>query len=122
MRTLFLCLSIFFFSATSPTNDLVGAWVITTPDENGDAITWEMTLTEDGTYSVDILVDGSVDLHGKYWVDGKQITFQNNEECGCCDDKGLYKFWIENDKLWVDPIEDNCELRKPPHKVYFTKA
>ena len=122
MRILLLLFSISFFSPSQPSDGLVGGWVITTPDENGDPLTWQMTFTEEGTYHVDIMVDGSIDVHGKYWVEGKQITFQNNEECGCCDHKGQYKFWIENDKLWVDPIEDKCELRKPPHKVYFTKA
>ncbi|MBX2874506.1 MAG: hypothetical protein KTR30_20455 [Saprospiraceae bacterium] len=122
MRTLSLLIVFSFFSATYASDGVIGDWLITTPDENGDPMDWQLTLSEDGSYQVDIMVDGSIDVNGKYWIEGKQITFQNAEECGCCDHKGVYKFWVENDKLWVDPIDDKCELRKPPHKVYFTKA
>ena len=122
MRILSLFLVLSFFSATYTSDDVTGDWLITTPDENGDPTEWQLTLSKDGSFQVDILVDGSIDVHGKYWIEGKQITFQHAEECGCCEHKGVYKFWLEKDKLWVDPIEDKCEIRNPGQQVYFTKV
>lgn len=127
MRTLFLCLSIFFFSATPPTNDLVGAWVITTPDENGDPITWEMTFTADGAYFVDVLVDGSVDIHGKYWIDGKQIipskTMRNVDAAmtRACTNSGLKMAnfgWIRL-KTIVNSASHRIRCTLPKLSIYY---
>lgn len=121
MKTLFLLLLATFALDKPAVQELQGSWVITTPCDCPDRkeITWKTTFKADGTYDVDIDVDDSVDITGRYWLEGNTLTVQNDKGCTA---KGIYTFTIEGDKLWMDPIEDGCEGRKPPQKVYFTKA
>jgi len=122
MRTLLLFFSLLCFSVTGLAQNPEGGWVITTPTPDGEQVTWKFILKSDGTYAVDINVDGSIEVTGKYSVDGDTMTVQNDEGCGCCTEKGIYKFGLENDQLWMDPVEDSCPNRKPPQKAFFSKG
>ena len=122
MRTLFFFLAIFCFSTTGLTQNPQGSWIITTPTPDGEQVTWKLTFKSDGAYTVDFDVDGSVEVTGKYSTDGNTITVQNDPECGCCPDKGIYKFGLKDGRLWMDPVEDTCVNRKPPQKVFFSKG
>ncbi|MCB0628514.1 MAG: hypothetical protein R2824_07460 [Saprospiraceae bacterium] len=121
MKTLSLFLLMICFSFTIQAQTLEGNWVITIPCDCSDKgeITWQWQVKADGTYAVDINVDGTVEVTGKYWVDGNKITVQNDEGCT---EKGTYEYTVEADRLWMDPINDPCEDRKPPKKVFFTKG
>lgn len=122
MRTLFIILSMFCFSMTSQAQSPEGSWTITTLLPDGSAVSWELTFKSNGTYTVDLNLNGITDITGKYSVEGSTITVQNDPECGCCKDKGIYKFGIENNKLWMDPVDDPCDDRRPPEKAFFSKA
>jgi hypothetical protein len=122
MRTLFLLISLFFFSTTNYAQSPVGSWVITTPGDRGEPMTWKLTFNSNGTYAVDFDLNGSVEITGKYSIDGTQVSVQNDPECGCCTDKGIYKFGFEDGRLWMNPVDDPCDERRPPQKVFFSKA
>lgn len=121
MKTLSLFAILTLFSLTTQAQIPTGNWVITTPCDcpDKDEFSWQWTVRADGTYAVDINVDGTVEVTGKYWVDGNKVTVQNDEGCT---EKGTYEFTVEADRLWMDPISDPCEDRKPPKKVFFTKG
>lgn len=121
MKILSLFLFMTFSTLAIQAQRPVGNWVITTPCDcpDKDKITWQWKVKADGTFEVDINVDGTVELTGKYWVDGNKITVQNDKNCL---EKGIYEFTVEADRLWMDPINDPCEGRKPPKKVFFTKG
>lgn len=121
MKTLFLVLLGIFNMNNLEEQNPEGSWVITTPCDCPDRkeVSWEMTFNADGTYDVDIDLDDTVDVTGRYWVKGNTMTVQNNSGCT---EKGVYTFTVEADKLWMDPIKDDCTDRKPPQKVFFTRA
>jgi hypothetical protein len=102
------------FSAISFGQSPEGTWLISTPD--GD---WTVNFKADGSFAVDIGVDGAIDLTGKWWSEGTKMTVQN--DAGCTE-KGVYNFGMENGQLWMDPISDACTDRNPTQKVYFKKG
>lgn len=121
MKTLLPLLFMLGFTLNLSAQNPEGNWVITIPCDCPDKkeMSWQWSVKADGTYEVDIDLDGTIEVTGKYWVDGNKITVQN--DAGCTE-KGTYEFTPDGDKLWMDPIEDPCEGRKPPQKVFFTKA
>lgn len=121
MKTLLPILLMFCFTMSLSAQNPEGDWVITTPCDcpDVDKVTWKWSVKADGTFAVDFNVDGTVEMTGKYWVEGNKITVQNDEGCT---EKGTYEFTVEADRLWMDPINDPCEDRKPPKKVFFTKG
>lgn len=109
LLVLFLSLS---FSVISFGQSPVGEWLAS---EAG----WKVNFKSDGTYAVDIGVDGSVDITGKYQTESGTITIQ--DDAGCTE-KGEYKFGLENGQIWLDPISDPCTDRNPQQKVYLKKG
>ena len=109
MKTLSLFLLMICFSFTIQAQTLEGNWVITIPCDCSDKgeITWQWQVKADDTYAVDINVDGTVEVTGKYWVDGNKITVQNDEGCT---EKGTYeqlygfKNFVENDQNGIRKI------------------
>jgi hypothetical protein len=112
MRTLLFFVFMLSFSVIGISQSVVGDWYI---DEAG----WKLTFKSDGTYSVDVGMDGKVDVTGKYSIDGSTITIQDDAGCTA---EGKYKFGVDNSSMWVDPISDGCAERNPQQKVYFRKG
>lgn len=112
MRLLLVLFFSLSFSAISIGQSVVGDWYI---DEAG----WKLSFKSDGTYSVDIGLDGTIDVTGKYTIDGATMTIQDDAGCTA---KGKYKFGVDGSSMWVDPISDGCSERNPQQKVYFRKG
>ncbi len=122
MRTVLFFFFLIGLSMTGLAQSPEGNWVITTSTPEGEEVSWKVNFKSNSTYAVDIDLDGSIEITGKYFIDGSTITVQNDPECGCCNDKGIYKFGLKDGKLWMDPVSDPCELRNPSQKVFFRKA
>lgn len=112
MRYLLVFALMLSFSAISYGQRFVGDWYI---DEAG----WKISFKSDGTYSVDIGVDGKVDVTGKYTTDGDTLTVQDDNGCT---QAGKYKFGVDGSSMWVNPVSDPCTERNPQQKVYFRKG
>ncbi len=120
MKNLALCLLMICFSLNIQAQSPAGTWVVTVPCDcpDQDEMTWKWTVKTDRTYEVDLNVDGTVEMTGRYWVDGNKITVQND---GGCTEKGTYEFTVEGDHLRVNALDDSCEGRNLPKKMTFTK-
>ena len=112
MRSLFVLLFMLSFSVIGFSQSVVGDWYI---DEAG----WKLSFKSDGTYAVDLGVDGTIDITGKYTIDGQTLTIKDDAGCTA---EGKYKFGLESGSMWVDPISDGCSERNPQQKVYFRKG
>lgn len=122
MKNLSLFLFMTFFGFFTQAQTLEGNWLHTMPCDcpDKDEITWQWKVKADGTYEVDINLDGTVEVTGKYWVNGTKFTVQSDE--GNCTEKNTYEFKLEADRLWVNLLSDPCEDRVLPNTMTFTKG
>lgn len=111
MRYFFVLCLWLSFSLPGFAQSPVGEWII---DEAG----WNVTFKSDGTYSVDVGMDGAIDITGTYTTENGVMTIQDDAGCTAL---GKYKFGMQNGQLWVDPISDGCPDRNPQQKVFFRK-
>ncbi len=99
----------------------VGTWTVST--DNGMA---KISFLEDGTYEVDANNDGTIEVYGKYSLEGNQMTVQDTEvsEGNSCsaDDKGVYKITMEDGKMISEKVSDDCADRHPDEPLTWTKA
>jgi hypothetical protein len=94
----------------------VGAWKMSIPDQNGKMTPVKVQISEDGTYAIDFGADGTIDLKGKYTVEGGKITVQDTEGSDCTA-PGVYTLKIEGDTLTMTRISDGCTNRGGPEGV-----
>ncbi len=102
--------------------DLAGSWLMTaeTPDGHWEA---KFTMQDDGSYTIDLENDGSIDVRGKTEFDGNQITVWDmggDRACGP-DKKGVYAYKVEGDMLTLNRVKDDCEGRGGPDGVMRMK-
>ncbi len=99
------------FSAASKRNPLVGIWRRPSNSRSHFGIDYETrTFMPDGKVQADFMGNPEIDVWGYYYVKDSQIEF---EDIGgnACHENGIYKYFIENDTLTFQPIEDTCEGR-----------
>lgn len=94
----------------------VGNWKTAIPDENGNMIPLKVKLSEDGTYTVDFGSDGTIEIKGKYTIDGGKMTIQDADGSECTA-QGVYKFKVEGDTFTMTRISDGCPNRGGPDGV-----
>ncbi len=94
----------------------VGAWKMSIPDQNGKLTPVKVQIAEDGTYAIDFGADGTIDLKGKYTVEGGKITVQDTEGSDCTA-PGVYTLKIEGDTLTMTRLSDGCTSRGGPEGV-----
>lgn len=102
--------------------DVAGNWLMAqeTPDGHWEA---KFTMQDDGSYTVDLGNDGSVDVRGKTEFNGDQITVwdvSGENACGS-DKKGVYTYKIEGDMLTLNRVKDECEGHGGPEGVMRMK-
>lgn len=95
---------------------IAGTWNMTVPGENGEPLTFQAKISEDGTYALDWLADGKIEARGKFEISGDQITVQDTEGEGC-KEKGVYRYKIEGNTLTMTRIDDPCSNRGGPDGV-----
>jgi hypothetical protein len=66
-----------------------------------------------GDYAIDIMMNGEIEIKGKYILDGDQITVWDVSGIYACPSemKGKYKLSSAEDTLTATMIEDACEGR-----------
>ena len=122
VKTLFLGLLFCFpLSLMAQNAALIGDWKSQIPDNTGKLMPIKLTMKNDGTFTVDLGVDGTSDIAGKYTIEGEQITIV--ESVGnCTDKKGIYKIVVTATTFVMNRVSDECENRGGPEgKMAFTK-
>lgn len=94
----------------------VGVWKMSVPDENGKLMPLTVTMSSEGTYAVDFGADGTVDIKGKYTLDGGKMTIQDTEGSDCTE-QGVYTLKVEGDTLTMTRVSDGCTNRGGPEGV-----
>jgi hypothetical protein len=119
--TLLLLLPLLGFSQADL---LVGDWKATMNGPDGKTREVKLTLKADGTASVDFDLNGTLEVEGKYTVEGNQITFQDVSGPYACpaDQKGVYTFDGTESSGSLTVVSDPCEGRKMSnHKIVYTR-
>lgn len=94
----------FHKAAVSP---VVGTWT------NQLGTVW--AIKRDGTFQVDLMHRGNVDVLGNYTIDGDTITLKEvrgPQVPKLCKDDGVYKFIRDGDTLTFTKVSDKCKLRE----------
>ncbi len=109
------------FAATAQT--MVGDWSAKGADENGNPMTFKVSLKADGTYTVDFGADGTVEIEGKYTIAGNQMTIEDTGGPAACNaGKGVYTFELTETTNTLTLVSDPCEGRGGPDgKIMFTR-
>lgn len=100
----------------------VGDWRSSTVDEKGNPATFKVSLKADGTYAVDFEEDGTIDIEGKYSIEGDQMTIEDTGgPAACKDGKGTYKFVTTETTNTLTEVTDPCDRSGPAGKIVFTR-
>lgn len=99
-------------------SDLEGTWAMEWQDDQGNAYTGKVSMAE-GAYTVDLDDDGTVDIYGKYEIDGDEVSIMDEKGEAACEigKKGVYGFSVEGNTLTMTRKEDACEGRGGPEGV-----
>lgn len=92
---------------------IVGKWVGTFPGQDGQLMTFTMTITDDA-YSFDFNGDGAADQSGSYTAsDGNQVTVWDTAGENICpaEKKGVYKYAFDGDTVTFTKVKDDCPGR-----------
>lgn len=105
-------------------SSIVGAWMTEIPNPEGVIIPVKLVISEDGSYTVDFGNDGTVEINGKYELNGDQITIWDVAgEMACLDaGKAVYKFAVDAEAFAMTRVTDPCEGRGGPEgKMAFRR-
>jgi len=108
----FIAMLPFGLMAQSP----VGTWNMSIPDENGKMTPLKAVISADGAYALDFGVDGTIDIKGKYTMEGGKMTIQDTEGSDCTA-QGVYTLKVEGDILTMTRVSDGCTGRGGPEGV-----
>lgn len=114
--TLALLLSPLSLMAQSP----VGTWKLPVPDGSGNMITLKVNISAEGTFTLDVGDDGTIETKGKYSMDGAKMTIQETEGTECTG-VGVYTLKVEGDTMTMTRVSDACEGRGGPEGVMVLK-
>lgn len=96
----------------------VGKWTADFPSDQGTA-TLVVDIKSDGTYALDWGNDGTIEVTGKYSVDGNKMTIADDSDC---QGKGVYTFTVDNSTLTMTRVSDACPDRGGPEgKMVFQR-
>lgn len=96
---------------------VVGDWESEVPTEDGSMTALHVSIKADGTYTVDLGGDGSIDIKGKYTFEDGQMTIEDTGGPDSCPGKGVYKVEASADTLTMTRVSDECEGRGGPEGV-----
>jgi hypothetical protein len=107
--------------------DLAGQWEMEVPGrEEGTMVTVVLTMSDDGTYTVDFEADGQVEVKGAFERNGNQITIWDTggvEGAACPSSaKGVYQVEVSEEMLKLNRVSDDCTNRGGPEgKMVFSR-
>ena len=100
-----------FMTVSISAQSVVGKWKYEFQTENGTLV-MSADIKADGTYSLDMGNDGSVEMTGKYTISGDTFTIQ--DDAGDCTGKGVYNISIAGDQMTMTRVSDECPNRGGP--------
>ncbi len=103
-------MSMHFNLSSVPNQDLLGRWLYETQDYK-----LIMVFKQDGSYTADMnLDDDLVDVVGNYQINDAQelILRDTSGDKACIGDVGKYTYKVEDDKLMLRVVSDDCFGRK----------
>ncbi len=102
---------------------VVGDWQMTASDPDGNQMTIQVSMTANGTYTVDFGVDGSIEVNGNYKLEGSKMTIKDSSGPQACPQEAVYTVEVSGNSLKMIRVSDPCEGRGGPEGVMaFTKA
>lgn len=113
---------LFFVPVLLSAQSITGSWIMegTTPD--GVKVANKVSFGEDGVFTVDFGMDGSIDVNGTFTVDGGKISLSDSmEESPCYGKVGVYTFVVAGDEVTVQLVEDPCDARRGDGKPMTMK-
>lgn len=117
-KTLFIGLLFLLPFTVSAQASVVGDWKSEAPNEQGKMEPFKVSLKVDGTYTIDFGINGSVEIEGKYSVEGDKMTIEDN---ACTEGKGVYTFVMTDTTNTLTEVTDPCKRGGPTGKVVFTR-
>ncbi|MEL6391509.1 MAG: hypothetical protein AAFY36_08425 [Bacteroidota bacterium] len=102
--------------------NVTGDWAMsgTTPD--GQAFNTSVSFHADGTMTVDMGNDGTVDIQANYTHADGQISISDSAEASPCYGKtGVYNISIDGDQMSVSLVSDPCDARRIERMVLTRK-
>jgi hypothetical protein len=100
----------------------VGTWQTSFPDQNGNPVPMQVTMSDKGTYALDFGNDGVVETTGKYSVEGDRMMIQDGTGTDCTG-LGVYTFKVEGETLTMTRVTDECTSRGGPEGMMtFTRV
>ena len=97
-----------------------GNWKVTFPTQDGKTMDALLIIDANGTYTVDLGMDGNVNVEGTYTMDGDKMTIQDIKgEQACLGDgtAGVYTITVDDKSLVMTRVNDPCEGRGGPEGV-----
>lgn len=116
----FLALALLLSPLSLMAQSPVGSWKVPVPDGNGNMITLKVDISAEGTFTLDVGADGSIETKGKYSMDGAKMTIQETEGTECTG-VGVYTLKVEGDTMTMTRISDACTDRGGPEGVIVLK-
>ncbi|MBT29048.1 MAG: hypothetical protein CMO01_05235 [Thalassobius sp.] len=117
MKTLKLFLLISFFpTMLFAQSDIVGDWKLEYTDDQGQTVAVQLTISDDGEYTVDFNMDGKLEVMGKYeYEDGKMTIWDTGGDYSCGPDKkGVYNITASTNELTMSRVSEDCPDRGNP--------
>lgn len=106
------CSFLIFSNTLWAQENLQGKWKGTfSTDYQETPLSWNLT---EGGFELDMNADGSVEVSGRWKVEGGQLIVWDTGGPMACDDsvKGLFDYRVKENILKLTLVEDNCPGRK----------
>ena len=121
----FLFILLLAFPISIFAQSVEGDWKITIPAPEGKTMDALLSIDANGTYTVDLGMDGTVNVEGTYTMDGDKMTIQDTKgEQACLGDAtaGVYTITVDDKSFVMTRVNDPCEGRGGPEGVMsFTR-
>lgn len=92
--------------------DVTGNWAMSGTAPDGQAYNTTISFHADGTMTVDMGNDGSIDIQANYTLADSQMSISDlAEQSPCYGKTGVYSVSLDGDQMTVTLIDDPCEAR-----------
>lgn len=93
--------------------DYLGTWSMPGLAEDGSKITNTVTISKDGSMTVDFASDGTVEVRSTYTVtDGVVSMTDSGKESPCYGIVGKYRLAVSGDTMTATLVDDPCDVRR----------
>lgn len=100
---------------------LVGTWKWDGTSPDGNTVTSSITFKADGSFELDIAMDGNVEGKGTYKVEGDNVTIVATG-AGCDNVPGTYKMVVNGDSIKPELVTDGCTNRAQGVPALLTRV